>query len=144
MDCMEIDMEQNEQKEDKGFENFADQGKNKNIVELKEKKADRYAKISGILLLSAFILWGSIPVMESIIISTTGQTGEINVIGNAMLIGAILLYVLAVVCAVRGYFIKPTRQVKEKLILVVVIPVSILIVGISLFLFFDLLFGWFK
>ena len=137
-------MERNEQIENDDFENVDNSGKYKSISAQRQKKADRYAKISGILLLSAFILWGSIPVMESIIISTTGQTGEINVIGNAMLIGAILLYVLAVVCAVRGYFIKPTRQVKEKLILVIAIPVSLLIVGISLFLFFDLLFGWFK
>ena len=137
-------MERNEQIENDDFENCDNSGKYKSSSVQRQKKADRYAKISGILLLSAFILWGSIPVMESIIISTTGQTGEINVIGNAMLIGAILLYVLAVVCAVRGYFIKPTRQVKEKLILVIAIPFSLLIVGTSLFLFFDLLFGWFK
>ena len=46
----EIDMEQKELVEDNGFENFADQGKNKSIAELKEKKADRCATFSMISL----------------------------------------------------------------------------------------------
>ena len=139
MDCMEIDMEQNEQKEDKGVENFADQGKNKNIVELKEKKADRCATFSMIfLVLGCCLLFFFIKICDPLV------QGRNEMLTMVVLCVSAVMYLISLIMCIFGSIIMKTKNVKMMLLIHVLCVLGAIIGWFVLYGIIYMIFGWFK
>ncbi|MBE5881501.1 MAG: hypothetical protein E7289_04240 [Lachnospiraceae bacterium] len=122
--------------ENNGFENFESQGRYESIREYFREKANRYARVSQVLLIcAAIMIWGG-----SLI---SGTEMGIDISDEVIIILAIGLYLLSLSFAVIGYRIKKTSLTKLMLISDITIPFFLFCGGIFVLYIFWLLFGGF-
>ena len=129
MDCMEIDMEQNEQKEDKGFESLDNQSKHESLHRDLYKKANLFARVSQVFLgLAAFFVF----VAGYFVIANGNEKQE--VISEMIIFMTIGFYFFSLIFAIKGFMIKKTSLTKLMLVSDFLIPIYV-IGGILLILY---------
>lgn len=139
---VEIDMEQKEQIEDKGFEDFKEQGNCFSITTEIEERADKYAKISQYILIME-----AIEVCAGIIFPAEFLKAPIiyDVIGITVIV-ILITHIISLGYAICGYRMSKTKKTKETVLIHKIIPVVclgiILFTILAMYLLWSLLVGF--
>lgn len=132
-------MGQNEQMEDKGFENFANQGKCKSVAELREKKEKIANRVAGIAIV--FLLLGiTISCMEMDWLKTfiyDTSIGHSVKRRDMILVGC---YVCAGLVSTVAIVIRKTKFTKRVFIFLILFPIAIVLSVFAGYLLFYIAF----